>query len=149
MLKLQAFLKFESQEDCDSFIKLMRRIPFRENWDDIKKFKSNTSCHVCDSKNNVKQGIVPVNDFFESTRIEAYTFWNLCHDCHEKGWHVPHDFFPNSVLEYWFIDNKTCKFRTFHKHDIRIFQRPQLTCLNTDGLFISVEPDKPLFQEPR
>lgn len=134
-----ATFKFDSLEEQAAFSRLISLIPRIQGWDDTNHCDIDTlhPCHICNSA-LVKSGVVPFDDFFESERLEGYTFWRCCQSCHNQGWQIPERFFKGG-LKYWRINpEQNHKYEELVITNFQIFKFPSVMLVNLDTVLVTI-----------
>ena len=131
-----ARLDFQTSAECSAYSRLLSSIERRQAWEDVRRVENHpdTICHVCGYPLEVKQGRVPVNNFWESKAVDAYNYWQLCKGCHAAGWKIPQFSFDNSITYHNIGGGKTREKRVGH---LARFSYPSVVGLNTTHLLIS------------
>jgi len=64
-----------------------------ESWQEAEHNLKGHTCHICEVQNKVRYGKVHQTTCGGHEEIEADfpLYWQICNNCHEKGWQVPED----------------------------------------------------------
>lgn len=130
---MTAKFEFETKEETDAFLYLLKCMPRYQRWGQAR-YQSDAICHICKNINLVKQGVIPYDNFFDSVKREAYTFWSCCESCNNTGWNIPTN--VTDKIVYWVIENEEIKEKVII--DFKLFKFPSIMLVNLDTILLSV-----------